>query len=306
MDQPLKKGEDYTGVTVVYLCHDGRGNYLLNKRSNRTRDEHGTWDAGGGSLEFNDTVEGTLRKEIKEEYCTDVIAYEFLGFRDVHRVHEGRPTHWLALDFKVLVNREMVKNGEPHKFDEIGWFKLEEFPKPLHSQFPFFLEKYKEKIVMGSYLKSLPRKRMGSGVILRNPKGEILVLKTTYKDHWEIPGGVVEEDESPKQTAERETKEETGLSISITACLVMHYRSAQGNQNENIMFVFDGGVIEDVAQLKLDGKEISEARFVSFHDAIPLVGERLASRLPACERALKEKKTIYLESIDNIEPTFIS
>jgi ADP-ribose pyrophosphatase YjhB (NUDIX family) len=148
MDQKLKKGEDYTGVTVVYLCHDGRGNFLLNKRGNQTRDEHGTWDAGGGGLEFNDTVENTLRKEIKEEYCTDVISFEFLGFRDVHRMHEGRPTHWIALDFMVLVDRDKAKNGEPHKFDEIGWFVMGRFPQPLHSQFPYFLEKYKDKIAI--------------------------------------------------------------------------------------------------------------------------------------------------------------
>ena len=97
-------------------------------------------------MEFGDTVENTLNKEIKEEYCTDVIQSEFLGFRDVHRMHEGRKTHWIALDFKVLVDVNKVKNGEPHKFDEIGWFTLDALPQPLHSQFPFFLEKYKGKI----------------------------------------------------------------------------------------------------------------------------------------------------------------
>ena len=146
MNRKMKKGEDYTGITIVYLCHDGKGNYLLNKRGNQTRDEHGTWDPGGGGLEFGDTVENTLKKELNEEYGTDPIKAEFLGFRDVHRVHGGHPTHWIALDFKVLVNRDKVKNGEPHKFDEIGWFTLDKLPKPLHSQFPFFLEDYKEKL----------------------------------------------------------------------------------------------------------------------------------------------------------------
>jgi len=28
----MKKGEDYIGSAVVYLCHDGKGNFLLNKR----------------------------------------------------------------------------------------------------------------------------------------------------------------------------------------------------------------------------------------------------------------------------------
>ena len=107
----LKKGEDYVGVTVVYFCHDGKGNLLLNKRSEQARDEHGMWDPGGGGLEFGDTVEDTVRKEIKEEYCADVLGMEFLGFKDVHRTHDGRPTHWIALVFKVLVDREKVANG---------------------------------------------------------------------------------------------------------------------------------------------------------------------------------------------------
>jgi 8-oxo-dGTP pyrophosphatase MutT (NUDIX family) len=153
------------------------------------------------------------------------------------------------------------------------------------------------------YYKSLPRKRMGSGVIIQNSKGEVLVLKTTYKDHWEIPGGVVEENESPKQTAEREVLEEIGLTINIRVCLVIHYRSAQDKQNENIMFIFNGGVITDETKFRLDGKEISEAKFVSFQEAAPLVGERIASRLSYCKRAIKEKKTIYLESIETLDPT---
>lgn len=146
---------------------------------------------------------------------------------------------------------------------------------------------------------------MGSGVIIQNPKGEILVLKTTYKDHWELPGGVVEANESPVQTAEREAKEEIGLAAKIQSCLVVHYRAAQGPQDENVMLIFYGGVIADTAQLKLDNKEISEAKFVSFKDAAPLLGERIASRLPACEQALKEKRAIYLESIEDIAPSFI-
>lgn len=141
----MKKGEDCVGVTVVFMCHDGQGNYLLAKRSENCRDEWHTWDPGGGGLELHDTVEDTLRKEIKEEYCTDVLDYEFLGYRDVHREHEGKKTHWIALDFKVLVDRGKVKNGEPHKLEEVAWFKLDDFPKEQHSQFPYFLKKYEGK-----------------------------------------------------------------------------------------------------------------------------------------------------------------
>ena len=134
------------GVSIVFLCHDGKGNIVLSKRSVNCRDEHGRWCPGAGGLEFKDTVENTLKKEIKEEYCTDVLDFEFLGYRDVHREHVGKQTHWIGLDFKVLVDREKVANGEPHKFEALEWFSLANLPTPLHSQFPHFLELYKDRL----------------------------------------------------------------------------------------------------------------------------------------------------------------
>lgn len=142
----MKKGEDFTGVAIVFFCHDGEGNVLLSKRSQNCRDEQGTWDPGGGAVEFSDTIEETLKKEIMEEYCTDVLDYEFLGYRDVHRKINEKSTHWIALDFKVLVDRNKVKNGEPHKLEDVCWFTANSLPKPTHSQFPLFLELYKDKL----------------------------------------------------------------------------------------------------------------------------------------------------------------
>ncbi|PIR96684.1 MAG: RNA pyrophosphohydrolase [Candidatus Doudnabacteria bacterium CG10_big_fil_rev_8_21_14_0_10_41_10] len=144
----MKKGFDYIGVTTVYFCHDGKGNFIMAKRSKQARDENGRWDIGGGGMEFGDTVEKTLQKEIKEEYNTDVLDFEFLGIRDVHRKHEGQKTHWIALDYKVLVDPKIVKNNEPHKFDEIKWFRMDNIPpqSELHSVLPEFLEKYKNKL----------------------------------------------------------------------------------------------------------------------------------------------------------------
>ncbi len=137
---------DFIGVAVVYFCHDGKGNVLFAKRSQNSRDEQGRWDIGGGGVEFGETVEQTLKKEIKEEYNAQVISFEFLGFRDVHRIHDGQPTHWIALDYKVLISPDNVKIGEPDKFDDIGWFTIDALPTPVHSQFPEFLAKYRESL----------------------------------------------------------------------------------------------------------------------------------------------------------------
>ena len=143
----LKKGIDYTGINVTFCCHDGEENFLFAKRSDQCRDEQGTWDCGGGSVDFGDSIEGTLVKEIMEEYCTDVISYDYLGFRDVFRtLPNGTKTHWLAIDFKVRVDRSRVRNGEPHKATEIGWFTLDNLPRPNHSQWPNFLRLYESRL----------------------------------------------------------------------------------------------------------------------------------------------------------------
>lgn len=142
----MKKGQDYIGVTVSFFCHDGEGNYVLQKRSTNCRDEHGRWDCGGGGIEFGDTIEQTLKKEISEEYGVDVKDFEFLGVRDVHREHEGIQTHWVSIDYRVQVDRAKVHNDEPHKFEEIGWFKLDALPEPLHSVLPLALKEYRDKL----------------------------------------------------------------------------------------------------------------------------------------------------------------
>ncbi len=141
------KGIEYPGITVCSFCHDGNGNVYLNKRSVNCRDEHGRWDICGGSVDLGDTIEETLRKEVAEEYCTDVLNIEFLGFRDMLRMNQdGHQTHWVGLDFKVHIDREKAKNGEPHKFEEVGWFPIDAMPEPLHSQLPLFMERYKDKL----------------------------------------------------------------------------------------------------------------------------------------------------------------
>jgi 8-oxo-dGTP diphosphatase len=142
----MRKGIDFTGITIVYFCHDGNGRFVMHKRGADARDENGRWDIGAGALEVHDTIEGTLRKEIQEEYGADVLDFEFIGYRDVHREHAGERTHWVSFDYKVLVDPAQVKNNEPHKFDDIQWFTLDKIPDEVHSQLPLFLEKYRESL----------------------------------------------------------------------------------------------------------------------------------------------------------------
>lgn len=143
----MKAGIDYTGICVVFYCHDGNNNVVFGKRGVNSRDDLGRWDIGGGKVEFGQGVLDALRDEVMQEYGAMILESEFLGYRDVHRTDEqGRKTHWVGLDFKVLVDANEVKNNEPNKLDEVKLVKKGEWPEPFHSQFPEFLRLYNERL----------------------------------------------------------------------------------------------------------------------------------------------------------------
>lgn len=59
-----------------------------------------------------------------------------------------------------------------------------------------------------------PKHIVSAATIVLNDKNEILLIKGP-KRGWEMPGGQVEEGESIKEAAIRETKEETGIDVEI-------------------------------------------------------------------------------------------
>ena len=119
-------------VSCVFVCHDDAGRLLLARRGAGARDEPGTWDTGAGALEFGETFEAAVSREVREEYATNPLAITMLGVRNVLR--DGPPSHWVAVVFAVRVDPATVAIGEPHKFDQLGWFTRDALPTPLHSQ----------------------------------------------------------------------------------------------------------------------------------------------------------------------------
>ncbi len=59
-----------------------------------------------------------------------------------------------------------------------------------------------------------PKHIVSAATIVLNNQGEILLIKEPRRG-WEMPGGQVEEGESLKDAAIRETKEESGIDIEI-------------------------------------------------------------------------------------------
>ncbi|RIX50274.1 NUDIX domain-containing protein [Paenibacillus nanensis] len=60
----------------------------------------------------------------------------------------------------------------------------------------------------------VPKHIVSAAAIVLNERNEILLIKGP-KRGWEMPGGIVEEGESLKDAAIRETKEESGIDIEV-------------------------------------------------------------------------------------------
>ncbi len=130
-----RSGIDHIGISASFVIHDGKGNVLLQRRGPGARDENGNWDVGGGAIEFGESIDEAVRREIKEELCVEPIDIQFLTVYDAFRELKGAKTHWIAIMHAVQVDSSAVKIGEPDKIDELGWFKSTTLPSPLHSQF---------------------------------------------------------------------------------------------------------------------------------------------------------------------------
>ncbi len=147
-----------------------------------------------------------------------------------------------------------------------------------------------------TWQRSLPRKWMAAGVVIRDAEGRVLLVEPTYKDAWEIPGGVVEADESPRAACRRELREELGLPLEPGRLLCWEWQHAEDDRTESLMFVYDGGVLPPDARLHLPADELSAYRFVPVEELGEVTVERLARRIRAALRALEQGTVIELES----------
>jgi ADP-ribose pyrophosphatase YjhB (NUDIX family) len=129
----LKRGVNHIGVSAAAVIHDGNGKILLMQRGPKARDENGRWDIVGGAIEFGESIDDALVREVGEEMSTEPFNIEFLRAYDAHREHNGDQTHWICLLHSAQIDPTKVKIGEPDKISAIGWFGLSDIPEPQHS-----------------------------------------------------------------------------------------------------------------------------------------------------------------------------
>jgi 8-oxo-dGTP diphosphatase len=123
----MKKGVDHIGVGVGAIIYDRDNKVFLAKRGKEARNETGKWEFPGGSVEFGETLEHALAREVMEEYGFEI---EILSLLDVvNHIIPAEKQHWVSPSFICRITQGKPVIREPHKCDEIGWFSLDHLPE---------------------------------------------------------------------------------------------------------------------------------------------------------------------------------
>jgi RimJ/RimL family protein N-acetyltransferase/ADP-ribose pyrophosphatase YjhB (NUDIX family) len=110
---------------------------------------------------------------------------------------------------------------------------------------------------------SLPRKRAIAQMLVRDRDGRVLLCRLTYKDDWDLPGGVVEVNESPQEAVSREVEEELGLVVRPGPLVLTDWLPPWSGWDDAICLVFDGGR-HDASVLDEAVLQAREIRSVAF------------------------------------------
>jgi 8-oxo-dGTP diphosphatase len=142
----------------------------------------------------------------------------------------------------------------------------------------------------------LPRIAASAGALIFDGRGRLLIANPTYKEHWTIPGGIMEADgETPWEACQREVREEVGLIVEHGRLVAVDFLRPKQSKPGGMRFLFDCGVFLDAAlgAITLQEEELSERRLAEPPEALSLLSGPLRRRVGAALAAGTE--CVYLE-----------
>ena len=220
-------------------------------------------------------------------------AIDALGVQRVEAEVDAAHERSLRVATRAGLRREGVKrvapgmHGRPDATEVVVLARLATDP-PLTDPTGF-------RALLNSFL---PRKRAISQLLVRDPDGRVLLCRLTYKQDWDLPGGVVEVGESPQEAAAREVEEELGLALGAGPLLLTDWLPPWGGWDDALCLVFDGGVHEAsvldamVAQVR----EIRSAEFCTAEQVRERAADFTARRIEAALASLGSDGSTYTES----------
>lgn len=123
----MKPGIDYIGVGVGALIFNEEGKFFMTLRGPQAKNERGKWEIPGGAVDFNETLEHAIVREVFEE-CGITIKVKGLLQVCSHIIADEKQ-HWVSPTYicEIVEGEPTIK--EPEKCSAMGWFTIEEAEK---------------------------------------------------------------------------------------------------------------------------------------------------------------------------------
>ncbi|WP_115787251.1 NUDIX domain-containing protein [Arthrobacter silvisoli] len=150
------------------------------------------------------------------------------------------------------------------------------------------------------YFRTLPRRRVAAGLVIRDRQDRVLAVKPNYKDGWLLPGGTVDAGEAPRAAARREGREELGLDIIPGALLIIGHSAFPSPIGDGLNFLYDGGVLSADARIVLQEEELTEWRFVAEADFPDYFGVHGAFHVASALTGLREGRVLELQDREEV------
>lgn len=123
----MKPGKDYIGVGCGAFIINEKDEVLLQQRNKEP--EKGFWSIPGGKVEWMETFEDAVKREVKEECDVEVTVEKLLGICD-HIVKQENQ-HWVSPSFLCKIKKGEPKIMEPSKHLDMKWFNLNSLPENI-------------------------------------------------------------------------------------------------------------------------------------------------------------------------------
>jgi 8-oxo-dGTP diphosphatase len=110
---------------------------------------------------------------------------------------------------------------------------------------------------------------VAADLIIRYEDGSIVLIKRAnepHKNHWALPGGIMEPDETIQQTAVREAKEETGLDVKLERLIGVYSKPGRDERGRSVSVLFEATAIGGNLKADTDAKEIMRTKDFSKMD----------------------------------------
>ncbi|BAU83097.1 hypothetical protein SLA_2164 [Streptomyces laurentii] len=124
-----------------------------------------------------------------------------------------------------------------------------------------------------------------AAVLITNPRDQLLIVRPA-KDGaaWHLPGGIVEQCESPLDAARREGREELGLDLDVKEhdlFAVEWLQATRPERRDRLAFLFAGPVLHphDTDQIVLQRDELAAWRWATRTEAASLLHPAVAARI---------------------------